>query len=80
MCINEKSSHGLFSVQVGSWSAMTGYGLAFPSNSKYRQDFLTAFAIEEFVCVQILLFIVQRYNKKEVFLPDCQSNFSMKHK
>jgi hypothetical protein len=43
--INEQSSHGLFSVQVGSWSAMTGYGLAFPSNSKYRQDFYTWFLL-----------------------------------
>ena len=26
-------------MQVGSWSAMTGYGLAFPHNSKHRARF-----------------------------------------
>ena len=26
-------------LQVGSWSAMTGYGLAFPLNSKYKNKF-----------------------------------------
>ena len=26
-------------MQVGSWSAMTGYGLAFPHNSKHRSKF-----------------------------------------
>ena len=28
-----------FPLQVGSWSAMTGYGLAFPHNSKHRSKF-----------------------------------------
>lgn len=26
-------------IQVGSWSAMTGYGLAFPLNSKHKARF-----------------------------------------
>ena len=26
-------------LQVGSWSAMTGYGLAFPQNSKFKTMF-----------------------------------------
>ena len=29
----------IFPLQVGSWSAMTGYGLAFPVNSKQRNKF-----------------------------------------